>query len=456
MNDYNDITIIIPTHNRHDYLKRVLNLYQAFTIKIIIVDSTPTKFIDECLQNENVVYKHTPNRNWGLKWYEALHLVKTNYVLYCADDDFIFPKAINESVNFLNANKDYVCIQGRILFYKYLYNKKNLEYNLTDGTQDTNFLQKKFCVDADNISDRVLQCMEPYRHVSYSIHRLENIYEIYQLLLDFNQLNLIEVALVIMTAINGKTKELDHIFHLREYINKSRMGPAEISIAELIKSNHIEYQKVHTIISNYIQKNDKNMSAREASALVTKSFDAYGSFISEMDKYKQLRNNIKVQTNCLSKKLDEKILQELYKFEPSLKRTEKIIIHHNIDSGYEFPENEKKIKTSSDLNKLYQSIQKSFLKFKNSNQRVAIYGAGVIAKIIGGLFHEQIAFFVDKNKNLYNKQINDKKVYNPDYLIEYKHMYDVILISVLAREEEILHFLKQELNIEKDILSLDF
>lgn len=72
--------------------------------------------------------------------------------------------------------------------------------------------------------------------------------------------------------------------------------------------------------------------------------------------------------------------------------------------------------------------------------------------MICSLYNEQIEFIIDKDISLYNTKI----IYDVSKLLTKQSEYDVIIITVLGREKEIINYLINELKITKKILTIDF
>ncbi len=94
--------------------------------------------------------------------------------------------------------------------------------------------------------------------------------------------------------------------------------------------------------------------------------------------------------------------------------------------------NEKKNDFSFQFNKLFNKIEE----LRIFNQSYVIYGNGTIGKTIRALLPDHITNYVD---------IADKK-HHPSNLKNMK--YDKIIISVLGREQEIIKYLTNELNVD--------
>src|SRR3712207_2514372 len=102
------VTILIPTHNRHHYLKRILEYYQGEQISIIVADSTKDAYKGNNDLNSNVRYFHLPTHSLPAKLEWAISKVQTPYVVMCSDDDFTVPGAIYKSIEFLEQNEEFV------------------------------------------------------------------------------------------------------------------------------------------------------------------------------------------------------------------------------------------------------------------------------------------------------------------------------------------------------------
>lgn len=111
-----NVTVIIPAHNRPERLRRLLEYYAGTGIQILIPDSSDNKYTGE-IDPSTTVYIHRPRMHFLLKIKEVLPLIKTPYVLYCADDDFTVPEAIAQMARFLDEHDDYSVAQGHYLTF---------------------------------------------------------------------------------------------------------------------------------------------------------------------------------------------------------------------------------------------------------------------------------------------------------------------------------------------------
>ena len=118
------LTIMISTKNRSDFLYRALSYYQKerFSGKIIIADSSTghhleqTKLNIELLRNDlNIFHYEFPNLNEPQSTQKLVQMLDTPYGAWVADDDFLIPSGLKDSIAFLELNPDYSSAAGKCL-----------------------------------------------------------------------------------------------------------------------------------------------------------------------------------------------------------------------------------------------------------------------------------------------------------------------------------------------------
>ena len=100
-----DLTLLIPTHERPAYLKRILDYYRELPLQILVGDSSAAAY-DEPLPG-NVTYIHYPDAEFYEKMNLFVRRAATPYAVLCADDDFIAPGGMQAALAFLKDNPDY-------------------------------------------------------------------------------------------------------------------------------------------------------------------------------------------------------------------------------------------------------------------------------------------------------------------------------------------------------------
>jgi len=265
------VTLIIPTHERHDYLDRSLYYYKQIKLvdfPIIIVDSSFKAF--EKIDYADVTYLHLPHRTLSEKLSIATSCIASPYSLLCADDDFIIPETLFKCVDFLEEHRDFSSAQGKYvsfhnirgsIFFKpyYLYNSR-------------------MNVNSDTISERLLEQFTPYMHQSYSVFRTEELKDGFQrfahTIYDFT---LLELSTAIDAVINGKHKIFNDLYSARESIFAS--SSSRCKTFEAIKKD-AEYHEFLDIHAKKITSKIP-IDLKDAKQLIIDGLNKYEVFIEE-------------------------------------------------------------------------------------------------------------------------------------------------------------------------------
>ena len=144
-----NVSIIIPTYNRPYYLKRVLDYmsnYKRIKPLIIVLDSSEESAMNENMRTiklyESIRYKHfSPDVLPLQKLIMGLEEVTTDYVAFCADDDFLTEEGISESVRELDKDKRLYSVKGKNLYF--IGSIDNLiEYDWFSGLKSTDCIER--------------------------------------------------------------------------------------------------------------------------------------------------------------------------------------------------------------------------------------------------------------------------------------------------------------------------
>lgn len=115
-----DLTIVIPSYERHSFLERAISFWSKFEVKLLILDGSMAPlpgYKDNCLHG-NIKYI---NRQVSVK--ERLHmastLLDTKYIAMIGDDEFFIPSGLKKCMEELDLCPEYVSCMGRALRFKY-------------------------------------------------------------------------------------------------------------------------------------------------------------------------------------------------------------------------------------------------------------------------------------------------------------------------------------------------
>jgi glycosyltransferase domain-containing protein len=165
-NDMNRLTIVVPTHNRHKHLRRLIAYLSFFANHIIIVDSS-NSFCEGLTKCD---YFHQPGSSREERLCFALGRVQTPYVMLHADDDLVTPSALNLCITYLDLNQDYSAVHGYYLSF----------YPTPSGGDWRAMLPESLYYKngSDNLEQRILYGFENYSPLFYSVIRTEVLHKI--------------------------------------------------------------------------------------------------------------------------------------------------------------------------------------------------------------------------------------------------------------------------------------
>lgn len=226
-----DLILIIPTHNRQNYLNRVSWYYSNFNIKVYICDSTPEqKFnID---QYENIEYLWCPEKTFYSKILHVLGITDAKFYALSPDDDFIKYETLIECYEAMSDDSSYSMGIGKQIFFN-----EHLEGNqFTTGVLLNRMQGVKF---SGMIIVDTIRFWSNYQNILWSIFRKDTLKKSFQTLIEqqYNSQNFIEMTLG-MTALSlGKIYISPNAFNFREIIKGDHWGKQEkfISIKNYFK-----------------------------------------------------------------------------------------------------------------------------------------------------------------------------------------------------------------------------
>ena len=274
-------TIIIPTYNRSNYLKRILNYYNEYggeKYKIVVADSSldenkklNEKIISSFL-NLNILHlSDYPTTIDGLhKIDDALNYVNTKYCVFCADDDFVTPNGINQSMDFLENNQDFAIAHGHYISFHLKADK--------GGKQQfcwTSIYPYKSITFPD-AKTRLDFHFSKYYPTFYAVHRTDFLKMIFNETLKFTDDGRFgELLPSMLTLIYGKMKRLDVFYAARESIPGSS-GQSSENMDDFIKAGTYDekYAKFRDCLATHLTKKSQ-LDLEEAKSVIDDAMAAY-------------------------------------------------------------------------------------------------------------------------------------------------------------------------------------
>lgn len=204
------ITYLIPTHERHGYLRRALDYYRSVDADILVADSSAQALPEAGSLPARVAYRHFPGQGYMQKLSQVARMVDTPFVVLCADDDFTVPRAVAACQAFLEANADYASAQGDYL------NALMEPGGIHLWPAYPQALEVR--VDAALATERLLEMQSPYVPVYYAVHRTQSLRDYARLAEGLENYNLLEMLFALVAAIHGKHARLPMLFGVREVV----------------------------------------------------------------------------------------------------------------------------------------------------------------------------------------------------------------------------------------------
>jgi glycosyltransferase domain-containing protein len=264
-----DLTLIIPTHERHRYLERGLDYYARFGLRMYIVDSSALPYPGRRL-TPDMRYLHLPGISYTTKMEQAFSQVDSAFSVLCADDDFIVPASIAKCRNFLDSEAGYVSAQG---YYNSFYREGSAIEYFPNYTHSIGLDIK------DNLpSERLIRLFGSYMHLIYSVHATRVFREFFQQVLGHAIKNPIQVEILHSSyaVISGKHKVLPCFYGFRERLPGSD-GAASRTFSETLSeqpSGGQDRDRLQQIISGWLTEKE-GLAQGEADKAVQSAFSAY-------------------------------------------------------------------------------------------------------------------------------------------------------------------------------------
>lgn len=246
-----DVTIIIPTCNRPNILNTNLEFLssQKQRLKIIILDSSSkkNKIIKKKYNFLEIKYLYfNQNIYFPKKIVNGLKEIKTKFVVFCADDDFMNILCLRSCVSFLKFNSSYSCAQGKFFQHKYSKKKKRIGYNYLYKTNKSN--------ETNSSIQRCLNYLNNKRsHLFYAVTYTKISIKIWSFIeKKINGGIVIEIIYSFLLNYLGKSKVLNQIFFSRDASDNSKIL-SKSSIIKFLSNEKID-SIMHHLSNSFFDK----------------------------------------------------------------------------------------------------------------------------------------------------------------------------------------------------------
>lgn len=259
----NELTIVVPTHNRHELLNRTLPVLCELDFPILIIDSSDVA--NEMASSMPCVdYVYCPGMGIIDKLRKNIsERVNTPLMMMNADDIFPLKTAVNNAVDYLIDNPSYSTVQGLTFYHRngvFWQHRKGYEL---------------FQADSSSPSTRILQHFVNDGHNFYGVHRLDCWREFFDRFPDELAGYIGEHFQVMMSLLHGKALRTGEIFHVID--SGESIETKKGDMRELFEDNkyagQVELAKV--TLCNYMYELEK-VPVQAARAVIDSALSMYG------------------------------------------------------------------------------------------------------------------------------------------------------------------------------------
>lgn len=212
---HEQITYVIPTHNRPAFLRRLLH-YLELTgerVPVRICDSSdPARRAENeaavrCFSGACPLTYSYLNLGVFAKCRQTMEQIETPFTVFCADDDFLNSESVLACASFLERSPEYSCAQGAMI-------------SLSTGKQNKCYLLTNYSLVSENAVRRFRRFASNWYSTFYSVCRTPLLTRAYQVVddaTDYDRARILpEILLSQMTVILGQVKYLPGFYNLRE------------------------------------------------------------------------------------------------------------------------------------------------------------------------------------------------------------------------------------------------
>ncbi|MBI3616054.1 MAG: TIGR00180 family glycosyltransferase [Candidatus Omnitrophica bacterium] len=272
------LSVIIPTRNRPQFLKRAVSYYRKirFPYPILIEDSSEpamaeqtSKMVRSDARGLECVHQiHPVDTHVLVRIRSAAESVKTPFAVVGADDDFFIPKGLEQATRFLQKHPDYSGVHGDAALFglrsgvEYGPMAWIVEYGQRSLEQETGF-------------DRLLENFQNYSTTWYSMQRTEELLGRMRVSAGANLDNsFLELLPSGLTALQGKVKKLNGLYMVRQSHVAMTSGSRDLLDWLSGEEWASQFRWVQERLSECLQSQDR-ISSEEAARRVKKVFWAY-------------------------------------------------------------------------------------------------------------------------------------------------------------------------------------
>ena len=237
------LTCLVPTHNRPQYLRRLLQFYSRFSpgFSFLVVDSSNPlaaaenlAVIESWKSAVDVEYRHF-DLSFFEKCVRGLEQVQTPFVVFCGDDDLLFPDAVRRCVEFLENQPGYSSAMGRTV-------QQDVPPALWNGSGLR--VLKGYSIEHDRPLDRCRQMIARVFSSFYAVYRTETLLGNFRITAAQTDsrlsLEVPEVLLSQLSVLCGRLKVMPLMYSIRQ---RHRSNAGRVLRSGVRQQSELFYQR---------------------------------------------------------------------------------------------------------------------------------------------------------------------------------------------------------------------
>lgn len=210
-------TLVIPTYNRPELLRRLVSYYarQAPGLHLLVLDSSRPEIAEEngrmvaevAASGRHIVFPNTVPMVTKIR--DGLKQVATPTVSLCADDDLVFPAGLEEAILTLGRSEGYVCAHGLYINFGEHGHRLLVTREYAGPSNE-----------AAHPGARVFRLCQNYESMFYGVFRARDLQDIFVGAAELPSLHFQELFQSCAALLKGKVKRFPSFYAAR------RSGPA--------------------------------------------------------------------------------------------------------------------------------------------------------------------------------------------------------------------------------------
>lgn len=214
-------TLVIPTYNRPEHLRRLIRYYRtrAPSMRLLVLDSSLPAVVEDNARMisgsgtsaRHVIYPDTTSL--AVKLARGLELVDTAYASICADDDLVFPDALQQAVTFLDDHPDHVGAHGLYLNCRRQDNNIHVTSEYAGPGNE-----------AGHAGARIFRLLQKYESLFYAVFRAGDLREILLAMSKLGTVHYQELFQSAAAVIRGKIRRFATIYAVRQSCEPAQPG----------------------------------------------------------------------------------------------------------------------------------------------------------------------------------------------------------------------------------------